>query len=259
MRAVYGEPHDHVAHGQWLEQLRAVGDLGPLGRLIGAIESLLGLAASGVFQGVSAAARRVPWPWLVVGAVAAAGAFRYFVAPETRQQVQTRLGAGLASVGATVMEVMNAREAARRQFEPLLPAQPDWNEVVACRGTEAALTRASLYHLARSPQSDLSASELAATLRLTDGFPRGEAKVRAALRRERAFNEPYRGRFQVGAPAVPCQRRPHGGRRVRASRNSGSVTGRLEPKAVGDLFPSMARRTEPARKTWDGHEPVDGC
>jgi predicted nucleic acid-binding protein len=203
LRAVYGEPFDHVAHAQWLGQLSAVGDLGPLGRLAGAIDSLLGLAASGAFQGVAAAARRVPWPWLLVGAVAAAGAFRYLIAPETRQRVQATLGAGLASAGATVMEVVNAREAARGQFESLLPVQPGWDEVVASRGTGTALTRASLFHLARSPQSDLSASELAAVLlRHTDGFPRGEAKVRAALRREPAFNEPYRGRFQVGAPAL---------------------------------------------------------
>ncbi|MFF5075790.1 hypothetical protein ACFY36_01980 [Actinoplanes sp. NPDC000266] len=202
LRAVYGEPFDHVAHAQWLDQLSAVGDLGPLGRLAGAINSLLGIAASGAFQGVAAAARRVPLPWLLVGAVAAAGAFRYFVAPETRQRVQVALGAGLASVGETVMEVVNAREAARGQFESLLPVQPGWNEVANCRGTEAALTRASLHRLARNPQSDLSAAELAAALRLTDGFPRGEAKVRATLRREGAFSEPYRGRFQVGAPAL---------------------------------------------------------
>lgn len=205
LRAVYGEPYDHVAHAQWLEQLRAVGDLGPLGRLNSAVDSFLGLAASGLFQGVAAASRRVPWPWLVVGAVAAAGAFHYLVTPETRQRVTTALGAGLASAGATVMEVVNAREAARQQFESLLPVQPGWDEVVANRGTEAALTRASLFHLARSPQNDLSASELAEVLlRHTDGFPRGEAKVRAALRREPAFDEPYRGRFQAGGAVLPA-------------------------------------------------------
>lgn len=48
------------------------------------------------------------WPLLVVGAVAAAGAFRYFVTPQTQRQVKTVLGAGLASVGATVMEVVGA-------------------------------------------------------------------------------------------------------------------------------------------------------
>jgi hypothetical protein len=202
LRSVYGEPFDHVAHAQWLDQLRAVGDLGPLGRFAGAIDSILGLAASGAFQAGTAAARRVPWPWLVVGAVAAAGAFHYAVKPETRQRVQAGLGAGLVSVGETVVEVVSAREAARRQFESLLPVQADWSEVADRRGDEATLARASLYHLARSPQSNLSAAELAAALRLTDGFPRGEAKVRATLRREDAFNEPYRGRFQVGGPAL---------------------------------------------------------
>ena len=202
LRAVYGEPHDHVAHAQWLDQLRAVGDLSPLGRLVGALESLIGMASSGAFQGVTAVARRVPWPWLMVGAVATAGAFRYVVTPETRQRVQAALGAGLTSVGTTAIEVISAGEAARRQFDSLLPVQPEWGHVAASRGTEAALTRAALYHLARSPQSNLSARELAAALRLTDGFPRGEAKVRATLRRENAFNEPYRGRFQVGAPAL---------------------------------------------------------
>jgi hypothetical protein len=40
-RAVYGETHDHVAHAQWRGELSAVGDLGPLGRLVHALNALL--------------------------------------------------------------------------------------------------------------------------------------------------------------------------------------------------------------------------
>lgn len=198
LRAVYGEHRDHLAHAQWLGQLRAVGDLDPLGRHIAAVNSLLELTSSGVFHGLSTAARRVPWPWLVVGALAAAGTIRYLVTPETRHNVQAALGVGLSAVAANVAEVVSSREAAQRQFETLLPVQSAWDEITAQRGGAAALTRACLYHLACSPQSDLSAAELAAVLRQTAGFPRGEAKVRATLRREVAFGEPYQGRFQVG-------------------------------------------------------------
>ncbi|WP_344620252.1 PIN domain-containing protein [Dactylosporangium salmoneum] len=202
LRAVYGEQHDHLAHAQWRDQLRAVGDLGPLGRLIGGLNSLLGLAASGVINGLAGTARRVPWPWLVVGALATAGAVRYLVTPETRRKVQATLGTGLSAVAASAAEIAAHREAARRQFETLLPAQPGWSEITSYRSSAATLIRASLYHLARSPQSDLSATELTDVLRQTNGFPRGETKVRAVLRREAAFYEPYRGRFQVGAAAL---------------------------------------------------------
>jgi predicted nucleic acid-binding protein len=206
LRAVYGEPFDHRAHARWLDQLRAVGDLGPLGRLVGALDSLLGLAATGVFHGITTASRRVPWPWLVAGTIAAAGTYRYLATPETRQQVRSALGAGLASAGAAAMEIVNAREAAKHQFASLSPVQPGWDEVTACRGPQAALTRSILYHLARSPQSDLSASELAVLLRQNSGFPRGEARIRATLRQEAAFSEPYRGRFQLGVPSTSACR-----------------------------------------------------
>ncbi|MCM0676682.1 hypothetical protein NCC78_18615 [Micromonospora phytophila] len=131
LRAVYGEQHDHLAHGQWLNELRAAGELGPLGRLVGALDSLLGMAVSGVFDGFAAAARRVPWPWLVVGALATVGTVRYLVEPETRQEVQTVLGAGISTVAASVAEIVMHREAAKRQFEKLLPVQPGWQKITA--------------------------------------------------------------------------------------------------------------------------------
>lgn len=203
LRAVYGEQHDHLAHAQWLNELRAAGNLGPLGRLVGALDSLLGMAASGVFHGFSAAARRVPWPWLVVGALATVGTIRYLVAPETRHRVQTALGAGLSTVAASVAEIVTHREAAKRQFEKLLPVQPDWHEITAHRPSAAALTRACLHHLARSPQSNHSARELTALLRRTGDITAGEARVRSTLRRVAAFDEPCRGRFQVGGMVTP--------------------------------------------------------
>ncbi|MCG5466725.1 PIN domain-containing protein [Micromonospora sp. MED01] len=206
LRAVYGEQHDHLAHAQWLNELRAVGDLGPLGGLIGALNALLGVAAEGLFHGVFATARRVPWPWLVVGALATVGTIRYFVAPETRRRLQTVLGTGLSSVSAAVAEVLAHREEAKRQFATLLPVQPGWTEITEDRNPAATLTRACLHHLARSPQSDLSAKELTELLRRTDDVAAGEARVRAMLRSVAAFSEPCRGRFQVGgvvsAPGV---------------------------------------------------------
>ncbi|MFI7025186.1 PIN domain-containing protein [Micromonospora sp. NPDC049900] len=201
LRAVYGHPYDHVAHAQWQSELSAVGDLGPLGRFVHTLESLLGLVGSGVFHGIAAAARRVPWPWLVVGTLTTAGAVLYLVAPETRTKVQAALGTGLSSAAVTVAEVLTQRDAARRQFETLQPVQPDSDEITRHRGPSAALARACLYRLARSPHSDQSARGLTALLRHTDDVTASEAKVRATLRALDAFAEPYRGRFQIGQPA----------------------------------------------------------
>ncbi|RNH98238.1 hypothetical protein EEZ25_27120 [Micromonospora aurantiaca] len=206
-RAVYGETHDHVAHAQWRGELSAVGDLGPLGRLVQALNSLLGLAVEGVFHGITAAARRVPWPWLVIGALATAGAVRYAVTLETRARVQAALGAGLSTTAATVAEILTQRDAARRQFETLQPSQPGRDEIIGNHGSSAVLTRACLYRLARSPQRDLSARELTDALRRSDGVATSETKVRSILRENAAFVEPSRGRFQLGQPASTLQER----------------------------------------------------
>ncbi|MEV1319446.1 PIN domain-containing protein [Micromonospora arborensis] len=203
LRAVYGEMHDHLAHAQRLNELRAVGDLGPLGGLIGALNALLGVAVDGLFHGAFATARRVPWPWLVVGALATAGTIRYLVAPETRHRLQTVLGMSLSSVSAAVAEVLAHREDAKRQFATLLPVQPGWHEITEHRNPAATLTRACLHHLAHSPQSDLSAKELTELLWRTGDVAAGEARVRSTLRGMAAFSEPGRGRFQVGSVVSP--------------------------------------------------------
>jgi hypothetical protein len=123
----------------------------------------------------------VPWPWLVIGALATAGTIRYIVTPEIRAKVQ--------------------RDAARQQFETLEPPQPDGDGIIGIRGSSAALLRACLYRLARSPQRDLSAQELTDALRRADGVAASETKVRSILRENAAFVEPSRGRFQLGRPA----------------------------------------------------------
>ena len=203
LRAVYGEQHDHRAHAQWLNQLRAVGDLGPLGRLIGTLNSLLGVAASGAFHGFSAATRQVPLPWLMFGALAAAGTLRHLVTPETRRKMQTMLGAGLSTAVETVAVIEAHREAARRQFQTLLPAQPGWHEVTAHRNSAAALARACLYRLARSPQGNHSAKEITVVIRRAGDATASESRVRSTLRSGVAFAEPSRGRFQLGDKSNP--------------------------------------------------------
>ncbi|MGC5309992.1 hypothetical protein [Micromonospora zamorensis] len=178
-------------------------DLLRRGGLIGALNALLGVAADGLFHGAFATARRVPWPWLVVGALATVGTIRYLVAPDTRPRLQTVLGTSLSSVSAAVAEVLAHREDAKRQFATLLPGQPGWHEITEHRNPAATLTRACLHHLARSPHSDLSAKELTELLRRTGDVAAGEARVRSTLRGMAAFSEPGRGRFQVGGVVSP--------------------------------------------------------
>ena len=63
---------------------------------------------------------------------------------------------------------------------------------------DALLIRTCLYHLARYPQSEVSAAELSQFLRDRVEIPCGEKKVRAVLRDSPSFVEVYRGRFQLG-------------------------------------------------------------
>jgi hypothetical protein len=193
-----------ISHAQWLGQLRAVGNLGPLGRLIESLNALMGLAVTSTVRAGAHAGRRIPWPWLVVGALAAAGAFRFAVSAEIRAKVISALGTGLATAAITSTTLSTAHAEAQEQFAALDPEQANWDTVTEVRGSQATLTRACLHQLARSPQSDLNAIELAEPLRQVPGsFPRGTAKVRSALRATAAFTEPRRGRFQVGRPAIP--------------------------------------------------------
>jgi predicted nucleic acid-binding protein len=201
--AVYGEEFDYDAHTEWLDNLRAGGDLGPLGqamRLTVIVGGGMGLAG---FEGVRTIVRKVPWPILLGLIVAGSIGYVKLVSPELKRKIAD----GVKSVSSVSLEVFSefgiTYVEAHSTFQKLnspssAPSQLD----ESCLTNDALLTRTCLYHLARIPQSKVSAAELSQFLRDRVEIPCGEKKVRAVLRENPCFDEVYRGRFQVGRALV---------------------------------------------------------
>jgi hypothetical protein len=159
----------------------------------------------GGYEGVRALARRISWPWLILGGLAVAGTLNLLVSTDKKRRVQSALGTGLMAATRSAVEVTQLHTTARRQFESLSPSQPAWANVVAQCDADAALARACLHSLARSPRSDLSAAELSQQLGFHLESPHGETKVRMTLRELPCFDQPYRGRFQLGRALLTAE------------------------------------------------------
>jgi hypothetical protein len=86
-------------------------------------------------------------------------------------------------------------------FHQQAPDIPTWLDIGSLGHRTAALTRACLYHLARSP-ADMSARELAQELPDL-GIGQGEQLVRSVLRSSSCFYQTYKGRWQAGAADAP--------------------------------------------------------
>lgn len=202
--AVYSEEIDHIAHREWLDNLRAGGDLGPLGQAIQAttiVGSGMGIAG---YEGLRAVSKLVPWPILLAMVVAGVYGYSRFTSPETKRKV----GDGVKMTSKFAFEALGDLSItfvqAKSTFEqlPTPSSSPDHLHDDALT-PEAMLTRACIYHLARNSRSNMSAAELSSTLRTRLSVPCGEKQVRATLREHVCFVEVYRGRFQVGRSLVP--------------------------------------------------------
>ena len=201
--AVYGEDFDYDAHTEWLDNLRAGGDMGPLGeamRLTVMVGGGIGLAG---FEGARAVVKKVPWPILLGLIVAGIIAYNTYVSPEMKRKIAD----GVKSASSVSLEVFSefgiTYVEAHSTFQKLntpssAPSQLEESGLT----NDALLTRTCLYHLARIPQSEVSAAELSQFLRDRVEIPCGEKKVRVVLRENPCFEEVYRGRFQVGRALV---------------------------------------------------------
>jgi hypothetical protein len=209
--AVYGEGIDHIAHGEWLENLRAGGDLGPLGQAMQATVLVGGSVGLMGYEAVRALTKRIPLPILLGLFLAGTYCYSRFVSPEAKRKVIDGVKVtskfafqALGEFSVTYIEAESTFEQLRTPSSS--PSHLDDDQLTS----EAMLTRACLYHLARSTQSNMSAAELSTYLRNRITVPCGEQKVRATLREHSCFTEVYRGRFQVGrslvrrAKAVPA-------------------------------------------------------
>jgi hypothetical protein len=201
--AVYGEDFDYDAHTEWLDNLRAGGDMGPLGeamRLTVMVGGGIGLAG---FEGARAVVKKVPWPILLGLIVAGIIAYNTYVSPEMKRKIAD----GVKSASSVSLEVFSefgiTYVEAHSTFQKLNTPSSAPSQLEESGPTnDALLTRTCLYHLARIPQSEVSAAELSQFLRDRVEIPCGEKKVRATLRENPCFTEVYRGRFQVGRALV---------------------------------------------------------
>jgi predicted nucleic acid-binding protein len=199
LEAVYGPDADLTEHAEWVQVLKAGGDAGELGKMLTAAANLTVLASSGIIGGVRRLAAATS-PWLLLAAGFIAG-WRLAIASDTTKQKWKAAGTAALHycLGAFI-----AYEEVRTRFARVSPATPSWNTLATSRSSTAVLTRACMHTLARS-MSDCSAVELAQDLPYLQ-VPRGEAKIRAALRAMDCFTEVWRGRWQLGHVAEPVAR-----------------------------------------------------
>lgn len=199
LRAVYGDAFDYERHVNWLDALRAGGDLGPLGGLIQVSSMFIAGLGVGSYKGIKTLARHVPWSWLLFGGVIGVSVVNHLLPELRKQRALSVVGNVLGLAGRAFVEISALHGAARTQFKALSPAAPQWSDLAAALGREATLARACLHTLARSPSGNLSATELSQLIGTDAEVSSGEAKVRSTLRGDACFEQPYRGRFQVGS------------------------------------------------------------
>ncbi len=194
LQAVYGRDVNLTEHTNWLEVLRAGGDAGELGRMFNASVAMAFLVGSGLFAG----ARRLfsalgLWTLLPVGGAV-------LLARASSEGTRQRLKSAASSIGMAYLEMYAAYQQVLRRFERAAPMIPSWGALASTNSSQAVLSRACLYALARSPMSNRSAAELAMRLPVLT-VAHSEARVRHILRTNDCFHEVVKGRWQAGEMA----------------------------------------------------------
>jgi hypothetical protein len=199
LRAVYGNDFDCKAHGEWLNALRAGGDLGPLGEFVNAGYALTAGVAVGTYGLVAKVVEVVGWPWALLIAGAGTVGFHVFASPESK----ARMAQGAKTAAREAWELLQALLATSGQaigmIESMRPHSAPLREG-SC-DPEVVLKRMAVYTVARARTGHVSAEQLSEMLRGLEE-PHGEKKMREVLRNTPSFEEVYRGRFQVGRALV---------------------------------------------------------
>ena len=101
--AVYGEDFDYDAHTEWLDNLRAGGDMGPLGEAMRLTVMVGGGISLAGFQGARAIVKKVPWPILLGLIIAGIIAYNTYVSPEMKRKIAD----GVKSASSVSLEVIS--------------------------------------------------------------------------------------------------------------------------------------------------------
>lgn len=195
LAAAYGDSLDLEVHHKWLEVLMASGDAGELGKVMfGAVAAsrVAGYGMSTFFRWLS---EKLP-PIALLGI---AGAI-LILGSRIRRDRWSAMGSGLAAAGEALLHLCAAYVEAYSRLRAASVPIPPTGELAAQVGDRAALARACLGTLARHPQGQMTAAQLAAVLNGVP-VPHGEKLVRQTLRGSSCFRNTYHGHWQLGHPA----------------------------------------------------------
>lgn len=200
--AVYGSGFDKKAHMEWLNALRAGGDLGPLGQYLQLGTNLIALLGKGVIGGLRAAAGR--WSWsAVLLTVAGCGTVVASLAPaDLRKRIRSGIGTVLEVSLTFFAGITAAHRRAEEQFRTLAAPAPSDERILADLVPQASIGRLCLRELAGAPESQLSAAELHNRLATEYTIPGGTQTVQRTLDHWACFEHVGDGEYQVGRALV---------------------------------------------------------
>jgi predicted nucleic acid-binding protein len=198
LRAVYGDQHDIVAHGEWLDTLRAGGDAGPLGEFLMAGYMLTAGIGIGSYRLIARTVKVFGWALTVTFAGLGTLGVRFLATPETKAKVMTGVKTVTAEGWELLQTVLLSLGEAQTQVEAMAPKSAPFRDGYVA---EDVLTRVCIHNVARARSGHVSAERLNQELHLP-GVPHGEATIRKVLRGEPAFVQVYKGRFQLGRALV---------------------------------------------------------
>jgi predicted nucleic acid-binding protein len=179
----------------WLSSIRGGNTADELAKFGYSALLIPALMLEGGFHFISALASNAPWALLPLLGGLAYGATR--IPREHYGKVGSVLTYGAEIYAAFRERYVVAMEAFRQRE----PDPPPWSQLAQELSRRAVLLRACLFSLARSPRSHLSAVELARRVPEL-GVAQSAARVREVLRSSACCHEPYRGRWQLGKPAM---------------------------------------------------------
>lgn len=148
--------------------------------------------ASALVLGIKRLVRRTG-PWILGPVLLIAGVAATQIPPEKRRRVAEDARAAFE----VMVEFAESHAQLMASFRRATPARPSWESLVSTVGPDHALLRACLHALARSPDSNVSASELVRTLP-TWRIEAGSADVEAVVNRTPCFEEVWLGYWQLG-------------------------------------------------------------
>ena len=198
VRAVYGPEHAVRKQTELLALLRDASDVGQLRQVATMAAFVPAAPVYALARLVGLIARTAPVLFLPLGLTVLWAGSR--IPSSTRRQVAEVVGRTAQMAGHAMAFYVDLR----KRIDAATPPQPSWPELAVERSVRAALARACMRTVARSPRSQMSAADLAGSLPDL-GFGQQEKAVRAVLRalRGTAFEEVYRGQWQLGRCAAP--------------------------------------------------------